>query len=110
MKKWYTKIILTICLLVSIGIYSNSAMANEKLPSSIYLAQEEATTCTLASSAMMLRARFYLSGNDNWSAITEQKIKDGAWLSGVGLKNDRKYSLEGNNTEVKHESLRCIIH
>lgn len=72
------------------------------LPTSLYITQSSSTTCTLASAAMMLRSRAYLSGSSVWSSITESSIKSTAWKSGVGLCFSWTYTSSGNNYSVSH--------
>lgn len=50
-------------------------------PDSIYDKQHSGTTCTLASSAMMLRRRAFLDGRSNWQSMTEEDVKKVAWVS-----------------------------
>ena len=49
---------------------------------SVFLKQKASDTCTLVSSAMMLRRRAILDGLSNWSSITEDSLKSVAWGSG----------------------------
>ena len=62
-----------------------AAAQTAEYPASLYLTQSTGYTCTLASSAMMLRARMYLSGSDQWDAVTEASLRPQAWLSGTGI-------------------------
>lgn len=78
-------------------------VSSGKLPSNIYLKQEGKSTCTLSSSAMMLRARKYLSGK-SYSSITESSIKSTAWKNGEGLKHNWSYS----GISVSHKSVSGI--
>lgn len=80
-------------------------LLSTSLPSSIYLKQEGSTTCTLASAAMMLRARMYLSNNSAWSSITESKIRSKAWVEGAGLRFEWSYSINGNSMNVSREKV-----
>lgn len=73
-------------------------------PDSLYVAQNGSTTCTLASTVMMMRARAYLSGCSVWSSITEAAVKPTAWLSGQGLYNSFTYSFSGNKISVDSNS------
>ena len=60
------------------------AVQSTDLPSEIYLTQQGSSTCTMAASAMMLRARFYKSNNSSWRSITESSIRSTAWVDGTG--------------------------
>lgn len=53
---------------------------------SVFLKQENKSTCTLSATAMMLRRAAMLSGNSNWQSITESSIRSTAWVEGTGLK------------------------
>ena len=73
------------------------------LPDSIGLIQQTSVTCTLASAAMMLRARMYRSANDNWASVTENSIKSVAWCDD-GLYYNWTYSIGGNSMTVAHKT------
>lgn len=88
--------------------YSTEAAASASLPDSIYLQQETGSTCTLASVAMMLRARLYLSNNDQWSLVTESSIKPTAWLFGSGLYWNFTVSGTDYTVSVSHASTSGI--
>lgn len=60
--------------------------------SSVFLNQQGRSTCTLVSSAMMMRRAAILQGNGNWSSITESSLKGSAWASGAGLKWSFSYA------------------
>ncbi|MDR1299299.1 MAG: hypothetical protein LBJ84_03505 [Oscillospiraceae bacterium] len=47
--------------------------------SDVYLTQNTAVSCTLASMAMMLRRRALLDGRADWSSVTESSIKPTVW-------------------------------
>ncbi len=85
-----------------------SASAATSLPDSIYLTQTGKSTCTLCSCAMMLRARFYLSGSSDWSMITEKGIRSTAWIEGTGLRHKFTYSINGNSATVRYASTSGI--
>lgn len=78
------------------------------LPDSLYIAQEQRGWCTLASAAMMLRARMFLSGNDAWSNITQTGIYSSAWLPGAGLYFNWTYRTGGNSITVSHATINGI--
>ena len=77
------------------------------LPTGIFLQQKTTSSCTLASSAMMLRSRCYLSGNTCWSNISESSIQGAAWSS-QWLKWNWSYSISGNKLNVSHASVSGI--
>lgn len=52
---------------------------------SVFLKQNTSVTCTLASAAMMLRRTAICAGYTNWGEITEESIRNDAWVDGVGL-------------------------
>lgn len=81
------------------------SVQSTNLPSEIYLAQQGNTTCTLASSAMMLRSRFYKSNNNLWRSITESGIRSTAWIEGSGLRYSWTYKIENNSVSVSHNSV-----
>lgn len=106
MKKKLAALILAVAMLVSVLPFTADTATS--LPSAIYLTQEMRSTCTLSASAMMLRARLYLSGNDSWSSVTESGIRPTAWIEGTGLRWEWTYSIGGNWMSVKHKTLYGI--
>jgi len=59
---------------------------------SVFLKQQTTYTCTLSSAVMLMRRTAMMSGNPNWSAITESSTRPTAWLEGTGLYNKFTYS------------------
>ncbi len=57
----------------------------------LYLKQESSGKCTLASAAMMMRSKAKLEGNNTWANITQQSIKEKAWIDGQGLRHAFTY-------------------
>ncbi len=110
MKK-IVSILLSVSMLLSLAIgFETSFQATYGLPNSVFVQQQvsgEYGTCTLASTAMMMRARAYLSGNKEWSSITESSIKSKAWSSG-GLKWSFTYALTGISISISHTSTNGI--
>lgn len=51
--------------------------------SSMFIKQRTSTTCTLASAAMMLRRKAYLSGKSSFSGINEESLRPIAWNPGL---------------------------
>ena len=85
-KKWVTWLIVSAIIALSVMIGSVSLAATD-LSSEVYLAQQGSSTCTLASAAMMIRARFYKSNNSLWKSVTESSIRSKAWIEGSGLRH-----------------------
>lgn len=48
--------------------------------------------CTLVAATMMIRRAAMLSGNANWADITVDKVKEQAWIEGVGLRYTFTYA------------------
>ena len=101
-KRLLCTLLALVILLGLIPLGSISAEAATALPDSIYLTQVGSSTCTLSATAMMLRARMYLSGNDLWRTISEQSIRSTAWIEGVGLRWGFTYNVQGNSMKVAH--------
>ena len=84
-------LVLALALLLSLmgweSLLATPASAAEaSFPSSLYIRQATNVSCTRASNTMMLRARAYLSGNDNWINITEDDLTNcGAWSDSYGM-------------------------
>jgi len=97
-------VIMMLSTIVSVTPIMSSAAA--PFPSDIYIAQQTSYTCTLASATMMIRARFYLSGNSLWSSITESKVQSVGW--GSSLKWAFTYSLDGNSCTIAHDTYSGI--
>lgn len=51
----------------------------------VFIKQSRRGTCTLASSAMIMRRAAMLAGNEDWESITESSVGSVAWRSGVGI-------------------------
>ena len=87
----------------------DSAPSNptEILPEGIGLTQNTSYTCTLASAAMMLRARMYRSNNSYWTSVTEESIKPVAWCDD-GLYHNFTYNIEGNSMTVGYANCSGI--
>ena len=96
---------LVLCMGLSIPMTANAATL---LPDSIYLDQEGTSTCTLCSTAMMIRARMYLNGNSQWSSVTESGIRSVAWINGMGLRWKFTYERNGDKITVSHADLDGI--
>lgn len=57
----------------------------------VFLKQETSVTCTLSSAAMMMRRTAIIAGFSDWAEITEQSIRETAWIEGLGLRWDYTY-------------------
>ena len=90
------------------GIVLLPAHAAEFLPEGIYLTQAGKSTCTLCSATMMIRSRMYLSGNSDWSLITESGVRSVGWIEGTGLRWNFTYSINGSSVTVGHEYLSGV--
>ena len=107
-------ILLALAILAGLCILPASAAS---FPSSLYLRQITNVSCTRASNTMMCRARAYLSGNDNWSSITEYDLTNcGAWSDSYGMTwnytlskpGDGIHSISVSETAVNGLSLGTV--
>lgn len=117
LKKCLSIMIAAIMLICVFAVMPASASAKDtdlaesgatSLPNSLFLQQTTSGMCTLSSTAMMLRARMYLSGNSDWDAITESAIRSDAWYEGVGLRYNFTYTRDGNSMTVSHNTISGI--
>jgi hypothetical protein len=67
----------------------------------VFLKQENSGTCTLASTAMMLRRTAMMAGNPYWSQITESTTRESFWRAGRGL----PYTFAYDGITVNHAFL-----
>lgn len=102
MKRLISAILVIIMLVSMVCATEITSVAATSLPDNLYFAQKYPATCTLAASAMMLRARMYLSGNASWPSITEDSMLSTAWISGTGLRHSFTYGINGNSMSVAH--------
>lgn len=72
MKKRLVAIILTLCLIMGVAPIASAVDIND---SSVFLKQSKNDTCTYTAAAMMLRRRVIIDGG-NWSAITEDSVRN----------------------------------
>ena len=107
-KRLLCTLLALVIVLGLIPLGSISAKAATALPDSIYLTQVGSSTCTLSATAMMLRARMYLSGNDLWRTISEQSVRPTAWVEGVGLKWSFTYTVQDSSMKVANASVSGI--
>ncbi len=57
----------------------------------VFLKQQTSITCTLSSAAMMMRRTAIVAGFSDWREITEESIRETAWIEGLGLRWDYTY-------------------
>lgn len=67
----------------------------------VFLKQENSGTCTLASTAMMLRRTAMMRGDADWAGITESSAREAFWRSGRGL----PYAFSYDGIAVNHAFL-----
>ena len=63
----------------------NGVTFEELNDEAVFIKQSRRGTCTLASSAMVMRRAAMLSGNEDWASITESSVGSTAWREGVGI-------------------------
>lgn len=51
----------------------------------VFLKQKTSITCTLASAAMLMRRTAMCASFSDWTDITEENIRETAWVDGLGL-------------------------
>ena len=92
-SKWLVRMI-TVCLIFSmIFPVSAQAAAVESVDhKAVYQKQNRKGTCTLSSTAMMLRRAALYEGFDQWKNIKESTIRSTAWSEGGGLKWNFTYA------------------
>ena len=99
--------VLTLILMLTC-VPATVTRAATDLPTDVFLTQTGKSTCTLCSAAMMIRARFWLSGSSDWSMITESGIRSTAWIEGTGLRFKFTYTINDNSVKVGHVSTSGI--
>ena len=104
MKRFIRILTLVMCMALVMSFSSTAFATPGVLPDEIGLIQQTSVTCTLASAAMMMRARMYRSDNTLWSSITESSIQPVAWNNGVGLRGSWTYEIGGNSISVSCSS------
>lgn len=68
---------------------SASAATHEDINAeNVFVKQDTPVTCTLASAAMLMRRTAICAGLAEWEYITEENIRETAWINGVGLRWD----------------------
>ena len=84
------------------------ASGYRNFPNELYLVQQESDSCTVAASAMMMRARFYMSGSSKWRSITESAVRPSAMLEGVGIRWEWTYTNGSDSATAGHENVSGI--
>ena len=93
MKKWM--LLLSLVLMIVIVNCGQAQAAEETATKdftfeelndeNVFIKQSRRGTCTLASSAMIMRRAAMLAGFENWEDITESSVGSVAWREGVGI-------------------------
>ena len=110
MKKTAKRILCMALILACLLAYVPQARAENipALPDELFLTQNVTGTCTLCSSAMMIRTSMYLRGNNNWSKVTENALRPSAWMTGVGLYWNFSYTVGNTTVKVGHKNISGI--
>lgn len=95
MIKRILTLMIAVLLLSTVTVFA--ATAEELNDTGVFLKQSQRGTCTLASTAMMLRRTAMLRGDENWAEITESSCRQVFWLSGRGL--PYQFSYDGITVE-----------
>lgn len=82
-------IILTV--LTPVGVFSSAITASAATykdlnADNVFLKQKTSVTCTLASAAMLMRRTAICAESYDWENITEENIRETAWIEGTGLR------------------------
>ena len=70
MRKRILSVVLTVLMLAAMVPSAMAATLEEINQDEVFLKQQQRGTCTLASTAMMLRRAAMLNGDENWAQIT----------------------------------------
>lgn len=101
MRKRILRIAMAVLMLAVMVPSALAATYEEINQDQVFLKQEQRGTCTLASTAMMLRRAALLNGDENWAQITEASCRQAFWIAGCGL----PYSFSYGEMTVGHETL-----
>ncbi len=91
MKKAISRFLCIILILTSVTVplqgtvIVSAASEDDMNAESVFLKQHTSVTCTLAAAAMIMRRTAIAMGYNDWEEITEENIKDVAWVDGIGL-------------------------
>lgn len=81
MKKRLLSLFLT--LILALGAFPTFAAAADINGSGVFAQQQGRSTCTLASTAMMLRRKAIVDADADWASITESSVRKVAWSGGL---------------------------
>lgn len=70
----------------------------------VFIKQSRRGTCTLASSAMIMRRAAMLAGNEDWASITESSVGSVAWREGVGI----SWTFTYNGVTMTHDYVTSV--
>ena len=102
MRARILSILMTVLMLVALVPMSAMAATFEEInQQEVFLTQENNGTCTLASTAMMLRRTAMLRGDQDWQSITEASCREAFWIGGRGL----PYKFQYDGMKVAHGRL-----
>ena len=73
------------------GIVAGAVSFDDINQDEVFLKQKTSVTCTLSSAAMMMRRTAMIAGFADWREITEDSIRETAWIDGLGLRWDYTY-------------------
>ena len=88
MKRTLSLLLATLLILAMIPLgllQASAANFNDINQSNVFVKQQTNYTCTLASAVMLVRRTAMMSGNSNWSSITESSMRSTAWDETGGL-------------------------
>ena len=101
MRTRILSIVLTVLMMIALVPTALAATTEEINQPEVFLKQENSGTCTLASTAMMLRRTAMLRGDQDWDTITEASCREAFWIGGLGL----PYQFEYDGITVDHARL-----
>jgi len=102
MRARILSILMTVLMLVALVPTSAMAATFEEInQQEVFLTQDRNGTCTLASTAMMLRRTAMLRGDQDWQSITEASCREAFWIGGRGL----PYKFQYDGMKVAHGRL-----
>lgn len=101
MRTRILSLIMSVLLLAALATTASAATYEALNQDEVFLKQEQRGTCTLASTAMMLRRAALLNGDENWAEITEASCRATFWRAGRGL----PYNFSYGDLTVSHARL-----
>lgn len=93
----FVSLFLSVILIFSVvsagfaGIVAGAVGFDDINHEEVFLKQQTSVTCTLSSAAMMMRRTAMIAGFADWCEITEDSIRETAWIDGLGLRWDYTY-------------------